>query len=331
MEISIIGVATHFPIKKKAVDEIIRQSGEVYPWVKDCGIREVHVESNNHSITNIATEVTKRVLNATGFNVLNIDQLVFISEGMSDYLYMDTSKSILRKIGSRMNGNIHASDLFRGSNGTLELIRLIGNQIKVNPDIEASIIVSALNWEYHSNNRILGTTFLGDGAGAVLLSKNSERNKIMGIASECMSEFCMVTGFKYGGTQNDFSDENIHNNKFCFDILEESHLRGVLDNIVSTSLDVVKKVLQKANMQINDINFIGITGFHKRFNDSILKGMKTKAHIIEYIETKGYLGSVGSIEILNCFINNEKIQKGSKLLIIANGIDANVEAMIIKK
>ena len=169
------------------------------------------------------------------------------------------------------------------------------------------------------------------GAGAVLLSKNSADNKIMGIASECMSEFCMVTGFKYGGTRNDFSDKNIHNNKFCFDILEESHLKGVLDNIVSVSWEVVKKVLQKADMEINDIDFIGITGFHKRVNNSILKGIKTKAHIIEYIETKGYLGSVGSIEILNCFINNEKIQKDSKLLIIANGIDANVEAMIIKK
>lgn len=331
MKISITGVATHFPIKKKTVGEIIGQSRKATPWVKDCGIREVYVENNNHSITDIATEVTKKVLNTTELDALNIDQLVFISEGISDYLYMDTSKSILRKIGSRMNGNIHASDLFRGSNGTLELIKLIGNQIKVNPDIETSIIVSALNWEYHSNNRILGTTILGDGAGAVLLSKNSADNKIMGIASECMSEFCMVTGFKYGGTRNDFSDKNIHNNKFCFDILEESHLKGVLDNIVSVSWEVVKKVLQKADMEINDIDFIGITGFHKRVNNSILKGIKTKAHIIEYIETKGYLGSVGSIEILNCFINNEKIQKDSKLLIIANGIDANVEAMIIKK
>lgn len=331
MEISINAVVTKYPKHKKSINDLLNQEEKNLTWMLDSGIKEVHTEINNHSVTDMAAKVVKKAITLSGLKMKCLDQLVFISEGISDYLYMDSAKSIIRKIGGRTNGNIHTSDFFRGSNGTLGIIKIVGNQIIANSDIENSIITSALSWEHHSNNRFLGYTVLGDGAGAILLSKSNGRNQIISIALECMDEYNMVAGFKYGGTRNDFTNEIIHTDKFYYDILKESHLQGILNNLVLTTYKVIQKALRKGKLEINDIDYIGIAGFHSRFNSLILESIGRKLPIINYLETKGYLGTVGTMEILNCFINNEKIHNNSTLLIIAIGIDANVEAMIVRK
>ncbi|MCB5050632.1 hypothetical protein LGW56_08985 [Streptococcus mutans] len=47
--------------------------------------------------------------------------------------------------------------------------------------------------------------------------------------------------------------------------------------------------------------------------------------------SKGYLGSLGSIDVLDSFINDDSIPYGSIMLVVSFGIDPNVEALIIRK
>ena len=45
----------------------------------------------------------------------------------------------------------------------------------------------------------------------------------------------------------------------------------------------------------------------------------------------GFLGTVGSIRVLDAFINDGSYKNGDVMLVISNGIDCNVEAMVIRK
>ena len=113
-----------------------------------------------------------------------------------------------------------------------------------------------------------------------------------------------------------------------------------MENVVSFSINVGEDALTKAGMTIDDIDYIGISGFHQKYNDQILSEFKAKVDainpletmsVINSLETKGYLGSLGVIEVLDQFLNDDNIRKNSTMLIIANGIDINVEAMVIRK
>lgn len=328
MKISIQAVATYYSPQKRSIKELSSNANKELAWGESTGIKEVHIAENGQTITGTAALAAKKALNKAKVSAEDIDQLVFISEGISDYIYMDTSKEIIRKIGGRTDGDIHSNDFFRGCNGTIGFIRFIGNQILSNPSITTSLISTSLMWERHSNNRLLGQTFLGDGAGALILNKDMGHNQVISTALASMSQYNKISGFKYGGTRHDFTDEVVKGEKFVFDILDESHLQGVLNNIVSFSIKVGEEALIKSGL---NIDYIGISGFNKYYNDIIREKLGCKAIEINSLETKGYLGTAGVIEILDRFLNDNSICKNSTLLVIAIGIDINVEAMVIRK
>lgn len=331
MNIGIESIATYFPCKKYTMDDLKSNAGSTIDWADETGINELHVAEKHYATTDLAVMAAKEALDRADINPKKIDQVAFISEGISDYLYMDTAKTIIKKIGGRTDGLIYSYDLFRGSNGTIGLIKMVGNQIRGNPNITTSLLSTALLWEFNSLNRIMGRTFLGDGAGAIVLKDGLKHNQILSTYFASMSEYNLVTGFKYGGTRYSLTKEISQNNQFYFDILDEEHLKGVLDNIVRFSIMVGKNALEKIHMDMSCIDYVGISGFNKAYNDSILSEFVTNQKVINSLDSKGYLGSVGVIDVLEKFIHNPDIPVDSNMLLIAAGIDINVEAMIIQK
>lgn len=329
--ISILATSTHYFPKKISIEELALKADKSLEWAKSTGIKEIHVTEKGIATTDVAALVSRKVLHKSNILAENVDQLAFISEGISDYLYMDTSKTVIKKIGGRIDGKIYSYDLQRGSNGTIGFIKLIGNQVLSNPFISTSLISSALIWGNHSNKRFLGETFLGDGAGALILKKDMGYNQVLSTALCSMSEYNMVSGFNYGGTEHDFTKEVVQSGEFFFNILDKNHLQGILNNVVFLAVSIGKSALSKAEMKIDNIDYIGISGFHKRYNDAILSEFGSDFRVINSLATKGYLGSVGVIDILDQFLNNDSIKSGNTMLVIAIGIDINVEAMVIRK
>ena len=331
MRICIGGVSTHYSSQTRNIEELSKNANKTMDWSEKTGIQQVHIVEPGKLTTDEATVAAKKVLENAKFDPMKVDQLAFISEGISDYLYMDTSKTIIRNIGGRTDGTIYSYDICCGNNGTMSVIKMIGNQMISNPDISVSVINTALLWERHSDNRLLGATYLGDGAGAILLQSDLGCNEILSIAVESMSEYNLVAGFKYGGTKYDLPGDALRNGEFYYGILDEMHLKGILDHVVETSIRVGKDALKNANLTLNEIDYVGISGFHKEYNDAIVKEFEENTKVIDSLKTKGYLGTAGVMEVLDCFINDDTIEKGSTMLLIASGIDVNVEAMVIRK
>ena len=192
------------------------------------------------------------------------------------------------------------------------------------------VIATSLIWNYHSDNRRLGDTFLGDGSGALLLTEGGKHNKILSIALKSLSEYNMVSGFRYGGTLNELDQEIARSHKFIYEILDKDHYDGLVKHIVPTAKDTAAEALRKADITIDDISYIGISGFNEKINEEIISGYKCP-NVISPLADKGFIGSLGAIEVISSFVNDDKIQAGEKILIIAVGIDVNVEAMVIEK
>lgn len=330
-KICISAVATHYSEKTYTIEQLIVNARMHEINAEMIGINQVHVTENGILTTSEATIAANKALQYAKIIPEKIDELVYISEGMGDYLYMDTSKSVLRNIQGRTDGEVYTYDICRGNNGTIGVIKMVANQLVGNKRISTALISSALLWENHSQDRWLGATFLGDGAGAIILQENIGNNEILSMACDSISECNLVSGFKYGGTKYDLPKEALKNGEFFYGILDEDHLQKVIDNVVSKCINVGYNALERAGLSLEDIDCIGIAGFSKKHNTEILHAFPRVDIVIDPLSEKGFLGTLGVIEIFDKFINDDSYEQGAIILIIANGIDSNVEAIIIRK
>jgi len=328
MNITIESAATVYPENTISINELAIACQVPVDIIARTGIQCLHVASAGVLTSDMAADAVKKALQ--GMNPKQLDQLVFISEGVSDYLYMDTSKCILKKINGRVDGSIYSYDYFRGGSGTIGIIRMVGNQLAANPFISVSAIVTSLLWEYHSNHRRIGDTFLGDGAGALILKADGTRNRIRSIVTESLSQYNLAAGFKYGGTLNDLNQEVIRSHQFVWDVIDITHYDGLLSKIVSTAVAAGRKALAAANLTASDIAIVGISGFLRDISDEILIEFPCN-RVIDPLHDKGYLGSLGAIDLLEHFINDDSIERGETMLAISVGVDVNVEALIIER
>ena len=141
----------------------------------------------------------------------------------------------------------------------------------------------------------------------------------------------MVSGFKFGGTKYDLPKEALKKGEFYYGIIDDKHLQRVKENIVTKCINIGYKVLEKAGLSLEDINCIGIAGFSKWFNEEIVHAFSGVDKVIDPLSEKGFLGSVGVIEVLDKFINDDRYMQGAVMLVISNGIDSNIESIIVRK
>lgn len=331
MNISIESIIAIYPDRTLSIRELAENAEVSVIDAEASGISRLHAASVGTLTTDLAADAVKIALSKAKIDSMSVDQLAFISECIGDYLYMDASKTVIKKMGGRDDNLIYSSDFFRGNSGTLGIIEIVGNQLTANPNIRCSVISTSLVWESHSNKRRLGDTFLGDGAGAIVMSDHlSEKNRILSISVKSLSRYSLVSGFKYGGTLYDFTADVVHNNKFVYSILDQECYKGVMENVISVAVEVGKEALEKAGCTVEDISYIGISGFNKTVNKDIVSKFGVK-EIIDPLNDKGFLGSLGAIEVLSQFINDDNIKYGKKMLLFTVGIDVNVEALVIQK
>lgn len=91
--VSILSVAVKFPLKIKTVEDILENTILFDEIIKNSGIESIMEASDQDTVISLGTVATKNALDNCGFDSQELNQLVFISEGISDYLYMDTSKT----------------------------------------------------------------------------------------------------------------------------------------------------------------------------------------------------------------------------------------------
>ncbi len=327
-KVCIKSVAVEIPNNQIGNLELISRIRVDQHIVNKTGIEKIYVANHGELTTEITTRAVKKSI--VDIEPKSIDEMVYISEGISDYLYMDTSKTILKNIGGRTDNVVYTYDIFAGNCGTIGIIQLIGNQLIYNRNVSTAVVASGLLWENHSQRRTLGATVLGDGAGSIVLQEGLGKNEILSIVRESMSEYNLVAGFKYGGTKYDLPKEALERGGFTYGILNVLHLSGVLEKIVELSEKAGWKAIEISGLSQYEIDCIGIAGFSKKINDDILNHFEI-ARKIDMFTQGGFLGTVGSIRVLDAFINDGSYKNGDVMLVISNGIDCNVEAMVIRK
>ncbi len=316
MAVEILSIGTYVPrnrVTNNALAEMydIDTSDE---WIRShTGIGSRYFAEKNESCSDIAFEAAKNVIDKAGIDVDNLDCIIFASS-TPDYKTFPASASILQeRLGAN---NAGAFDLSQGCTGfiyALEMGRslILGGMKKILV-VGAERLSSAINWE-DRNTCIL----FGDGAGAALLSyTDKEDSSIIGSYLRSEGSGADSLQIKKGGSKYPLIlGESVTEDSFI-------HMDGrkVYNFAVRAVSDVIKLLMEKYNLAIDDLKYIVPHQANKRIIQAASKRLdisfnKFYLNIEEYANT-----SAATIPIaLNEMEGKGLLEKGDLILTVGFG------------
>jgi len=310
-------------LPEKSVDNI-KLSEEFPEWEADkvlekVGIRNRHIVSKNETALDLACKASEKVLE--NFDRVLVDFVLLCTQS-PDY-YLPTGACILQD-RLKLRKNIGAFDYNLGCSGYIYGLALAKSLIKSRMASNVLLIMAETYSRHIHPSDKSNRSIFGDGAAATLVL-SSPQNKV--------HEFILGTDgsgkdnliVRKGGMR--FLDSNNEE-------LVENYLYMNGPEIFNFTLDVVpelvKKILQKHNMSLNQIDFCI---FHQA-NKFMLEYLRKKIKIdpVKFynniLETGNTVSATIPIALKDC-LDNRIVKSGNKVLLVGFGVGYSWGATII--
>ncbi len=296
------------------LSEIVETSDE---WIQSrTGMRERHICSADDSLANLATQAGMRALEMAGLAPTDLD-LIILATSTPDDLF-GTAVKVQSQLGATramafdltaacsgfVVGLVTASQFIR--TGVYRNVLLIGGDI----------LSRWVDWSDRAT-----CVLFGDGAGAVVLQGNDESDRLLGfeIYSDGSLNHCLNLPYQ-GETKNLTTEKSVGQGTYQPITMNG---REVYRFAVAKVPEVIEKVLFKANITTDDIDWLILHQANQRIMDSVSDRLKIPSEKVISNVAKYGNTSAGSIPIaLDEAVRAGNIKAGD--LVIVSGFGAGL-------
>ncbi len=249
MSFEILGVSSYVPetvLTNFDLEKIVETSDE---WITErSGIKERRIAEDGEVTSDLAAKAALKLFKEIDFNPLKIDAIIFAT-ATPDNLIASTACNFQTKIGAR---NAFAFDISAACPGFLYAL-IIADSLLKNDRINYVIVVGAETLSRYVDWFDRSTCVLfGDGAGVILLKKQSKKNKIIAwdLGSDgSLRELLIMPG---GGVSFPFSLEALEK-RMCYIKMKG---REVFKNAVLKMQESTEKVIEMAKIKPSEIDWV---------------------------------------------------------------------------
>jgi 3-oxoacyl-[acyl-carrier-protein] synthase-3 len=296
------------------LSEIVETSDE---WIQSrTGMRERHVCSADDSLANLATQAGIKALEMAGLAATDLD-LIILATSTPDDLF-GTAVKVQSQLGATramafdltaacsgfVVGLVTASQFIR--TGVYRNVLLIGGDI----------LSRWVDWSDRAT-----CVLFGDGAGAVVLQGNEESDRLLGFEMYSDGSLNHCLNLAYQGESKSLTAEKSVGQGTYQPITMNG--REVYRFAVAKVPEVIEKVLFKANITTDDIDWLILHQANQRIMDSVSDRLKIPSEKVISNVAKYGNTSAGSIPIaLDEAVRAGKIKTGD--LVVASGFGAGL-------
>ena len=296
------------------LSEIVETSDE---WIQSrTGMRERHVCSADDSLANLATQAGIKALEMAGVAATDLD-LIILATSTPDDLF-GTAVKVQSQLGATramafdltaacsgfVVGLVTASQFIR--TGVYRNVLLIGGDI----------LSRWVDWSDRAT-----CVLFGDGAGAVVLQGNDERDRLLGFEMYSDGSLNHCLNLAYQGENKSLTNEKSVGQGNYQPITMNG--REVYRFAVAKVPEVIEKVLFKANITTDDIDWLILHQANQRIMDSVSDRLKIPSEKVISNVAKYGNTSAGSIPIaLDEAVRAGNIKAGD--LVIVSGFGAGL-------
>jgi len=305
----IIGVGSCLPPKIVTNDDLAKTVETSDEWIRTrTGIQERRVSDEKTATSDLAIVAAEKALKNSGISAQDLD-LIVVGTTTPDTLFPSVACIVQKKLGAIKAAAFDVSAACAGFNYALT----VSKQFIESGTYNNVLVVGADTLTKHLDWKDRGTCILfGDGAGAVVLTSSDDGSGIL--ASWLKAEghlgenlIMPVNGFITMNGKEVF--------KFAVRVLEES----------------IHKVLEKANLRIEDINLLIPHQANTRIIDHVVKKTKLpKEKVFVNLQKYGNTSAASIPIALDEALAAGKIKKGDIVVLSGFGAGLTCGANLIK-
>jgi 3-oxoacyl-[acyl-carrier-protein] synthase-3 len=322
--IGIIGASHYLPSHIQTNAELCLLMTDVdESWILNkTGIKRRYLADENESASNMATIAGKNLLDEQGILPGQIGMIV-VATFSPDYMFPPVSAKIQNNLKAT---NAQIVDINTNCTGFVTALTIASDRMLVDDSLDYALVIGV---ELHT--RFINPTdketamFFSDGAGAALLSKVPKGKGVINSKFLTDSSTYEAVRFRGGGSSYPFVNRNFSTE---IDYIEMNGL-ATWKQAITNMPKVIKGVLQKANLEIDDIDFCI---FHQA-NLNLIHYIMNKLRIpldktFTNVEEIGNTGSASIGIALSEAMKLGKIKSGDTILFAGVGAGFNFGASI---
>ncbi|NLU10899.1 MAG: ketoacyl-ACP synthase III [Tepidanaerobacter acetatoxydans] len=312
MRAGIIGIGSYVPdkvISNFDLEKIVDTSNE---WIIErTGISNRRKADYNICSSDLGAEAAKLAIKDANLKPEDID-LIISASSSPDRIFPATACIIQNKIGAK---NAAALDIQAACSGFIYALTtatqyIMAGQYKNVLVVGSEVLSKLTDWE-DRNTCVL----FGDGAGAVVLSEVEAGGVLASIlgADGGGSELLELPA---GGTKEPASFDTIENRRHYI----KMEGNEVFKFAVRIFEDCTKKVIEKSNLSLEDIDYIIPHQANIRIIEAAIKRLKfPREHVVINLDKYGNMSSASIPVALDEAFHTGKIKKGHKIVLVGFG------------
>lgn len=337
--VGISGSGAYFPRQEVEVKELAHKFHLDYlQLLKDHGIKRIHVASSSEDELFMATRATEEALRDSSLKPEDIDLVIFC-KGITR---QKTARTISSQIIERINATeAYGFDIEGGLIGGLLGIQIANDMIKNNYATKNAIIVSAQEFDEvylfgGGASRVKSNMIFGDGAAAIVLSKESNNNKILAYDFVIDHDTSFIDGLlaeslaKDGKLQKVF--EKFRGLAVVKTISQKQSMSKLTEKWVENSYKVIESCMKSINLDISDINHFIKTQLSLKETEALCRKLNiTPDRIFNASSENGHLGPADTLYNLHYTLKKPNLRNLDIIALVTANYDCSSGAIIIRR
>ncbi|MDM8534221.1 beta-ketoacyl-ACP synthase III [Clostridiaceae bacterium HSG29] len=311
--VGIIGTGSFIPEKIVTNHDLAKIVDTSDEWiVSRTGIKERRFASEEIATSDLAYEAAKKAIENAGLTPEDID-LIILATLTPDMILPSTACIVQDKLKAV---NAAAFDLSAACSGFLYGITVAKQMVSTGVNKNVVVIgAEAMSKMLDMEDRNTCVLF-GDGAGAVVISEVEEGSGILATELGADGSGSMYLNIPGGGSRNPASHKTI-DERLHFMKMEG---QGVFKFAVRIMSNATKKVIEKAGIELTDIDYMVPHQANIRIIEAAAKKMKLPMEKVKVNLDRIGNTSAGSIPIaLDEALKEGKINKGDNVILVGFG------------
>jgi len=314
MNVKIAAVGSYVPENRVTNDDLAQKIDTSDEWIRShTGIGARHIASDKETLSYMATEAAKKVLEKTGTSVEEIDMII-LSTITPDYNATPSSACLVQHNLGAVNAG--AFDIKAACSGFAYGLS-IGSSMIISGSCKKVIVIGAekmsslLNWDDR------GTCVLfGDAAGAALLTPSDDSSTIVDSVMHSEGEGAEALFVKVGGSRHPYH-KGVDNKE---DLFLQMDGRQVYNFAVRVNVSVLMELMERNGITMDDVDWIVPHQANAKIITAAAKRLKVpKEKFFMNIEEYANSSAATIPLALSQMDAQGKLKKGDKILTVGFG------------
>ena len=330
--VGIVGTRAHLPERWMPAAEIAERSGIPEDVIVDkFGLRGKHVAGDDEHVSTMATAAARGLLDEQEVDPASIDAVVYFGSTWKDHPVWQAAPAIAHALGC---DRAFALELAYVSCGSPVALRVCRDVLLAEPDLGSVLAVAACREGAlvdYANPRARFTYNFADGAVAALLTRDADRNLVLGNHMITDGSFAHHVKVPAGGSVEPASHATVGAGRHLLDVIDPMEMKERLDPVTLPNfVRAADEACKRSGLALADVDFVCGIHMKRSIHLALLDALGISPDRATYLDDTGHMSGVDPLLALDRASRAGDLADGDVVLLLAAGTGYTWAAQVVR-